>query len=126
MLKRLCCLFSLIAVPLCSLALPTSATICYNGKSSGSFVLLSEASPLTVLNRNGVSFPSTKDEAKALIELLNAEQTHFFESDGVKNYYFYTPKIANKEVVFNKRVNLHVAVTKNGVTIGSPIIYYGY
>lgn len=113
-------------MPFFSLALPLNATVCYNGKSSGEFVLLNDASPLTVLNRNGLSFSSSEEEVKRLIAFLGAKKVHYFESDGVKNYYFYTFKISTKEVIFNKRVNLHIAVSKNGITVGSPLIYYGY
>ncbi len=54
-------------------------------------------------------------------------QLMFLEKVGdVTSYYFYSKKLPFKEVIKNKKVNLQVAVTKENVTIGSPIIYGGY
>ena len=127
MLKRVCCLLSLIVgVPFAVNGLPKSATVCYGGKSSGEFSSITKTLPINTINRDGISYECTLEEANALVKKLRAKDVHVFIANGVENHYYYTELIATKEVVFNKRVNLHIALSNNKTTVGSPIIYYGY
>ncbi len=127
MLKRICCLLSLIiSLPVTLYALPKNAVVCYGGKSSGEFSELSKTLPVNLVNRNGFSYECSYEEAMALVEKLRATKVHCFSAGGVDNYYYYSRLLPTKEVVFKKRVNIHIAVTSRKITVGSPIIYYGY
>ncbi len=60
------------------------------------------------------------------VELLSAKRVHYFSDGTVENYYFFSEKLPKCEIINGKKVNMHVAVSKGKVTVGSPIIYYGY
>ena len=127
MLKKTCCLLSLIiSLPITLCALPKNAVVCYKGKSSGEFSEISKIQPVNLINRNGFSYECSFLEAELLVKKLKAKKVHSFSADGVDNYYYYSSLLPTKEVVFKKRVNIHIAVTRQKTTVGSPIIYYGY
>lgn len=60
------------------------------------------------------------------VELLSAKRVHYFTDGTVENYYFFSEKLPKSEMINGKKVNFHVAVSNGKVTVGSPIIYYGY
>ena len=106
------------------LFLGETVKIVKGNKSSGEFLVQTN---LPFNEKVGVykTFNIDYDYFK-LIKKYNAKLEYLESVDGVTSYYFYTKKLPYKEVVKNKRVNLQVAVTKEKITIGSPIIYGGY
>ena len=72
----------------------------------------------------GESFKADKNfDAGKLVDRFNAKLVKVEVVNGIENYYYYSPKIKYKKQLFGERVNIHVAVTKTQITIGSPIIF---
>ena len=106
---------------------PSDATIVLSGKSSGKFVVKNQLSASDMFSVDGLSLVVSKDyDVQTLIEKLSAKPTHYFSDGEVENYYYFTKKLPKSEVIAGKKVNLHVAVGKDYISLGSPIIYYGY
>ena len=129
MIKSFTCLLCLIAM--CSYITINKLNgkeIVYtvNGKSSGEFI----ADDITLdklFMIDGVSMKiDTKHDIEDKLNLLNAKKVHYFTDGEVENYYFYSNKIHNFEIISGKKVNIHLAIKKDSVVVGCPIIYYGY
>lgn len=100
--------------------------VCKNGKSSGEFIKTTNFCVAEYISIDGVSFEITKSEISDIIASLDAKFVYSFFDEDTQNYYYYSNKISKKEKVFTKAVNVHIAVTNDKITFGSPIIYYGY
>lgn len=129
MLKRTLSLVAIIL--LIALAFPIKnlkgLTVVKNGKSSGEFISGDDASFSDLINLDGVSYKLDRDyNYENLLIKLNATLIHIYDDGEILNLYYYTDKIPQKEKVFNKYINLHIAVQSDGVTVGAPLIYYGY
>lgn len=95
---------------------------CINGKSSGSFI-----KGLTYTQNDGCYITlNSEEECKNFLKSLKLKAVYFEEVKGVKNYYYYTNKLLKKEVVKGKSVNIHLAVSKDKISLGYPLIYGGY
>lgn len=82
---------------------------------------------LTLKNLSGEStFYTDFYDAESLIEKYNGEIIKIETVGEITNYYLYSAKFNNDIILFKNKVNLHIAVTKNGTAIGSPIIFGGY
>lgn len=57
---------------------------------------------------------------------LNAKMVYSSQIEKIENSYYYTSKIKTYQIINGQRVNVHVAKTTDGITVGIPIIYYGY
>jgi len=71
----------------------------------------------TYLNKN------VKDE---IMEQFNAKIMFCENINNINNYYAYSEKIENYIVLNGEKVNLHIAVSIDKTTVGSPIIFGGY
>ena len=100
--------------------------VCKNGKSSGEFIKTTTFNVSSYVLADGVSFEITKSEMNDIITSLDAKFVFSFFDEDTQNYYYYSNKISKKEKVFSKAVNVHIAITNDNITFGSPIIYYGY
>lgn len=128
-MRRICFLIIFIITTFLLLpykALDKSVVICKNGKSSGEFYSVSTFKVSDYLCVDGVSFNISKSEIDGIIEKLNAKLVYTFSDGEITSYYYYSPKISKKEKIFEKPINVHIAVTQEKVIFGSPIIYYGY
>ena len=100
-----------------------NATYVLNGKSSGE---ISKNYKDWAFN-DGVCYKFQNGyDYLSLIDEKNAELVKIEKVEGVINYYYYSPTIAVKEVVNKASVNVHVAVSDSGVSIGIPFIYCDY
>ncbi len=117
-------LFALFLSPLCFLK--GEVIISDLNKSAGSFTTANKLDVSSFINASGVSFNLTQGEVDSLIENARGKKVHSFFDGEILNVYYYSNKIAVKEVIKNKRVNIHVAIKKEEITVGIPIIYYGY
>ncbi len=107
-------------------AVPNTAVYSLNGKSGGEFIKGNIAlDKIFDLEGVAVNLDSSYDLQKTL-KLLSAKKVHYFTDGEIENYYFFTEKVHDFEIINGKKVNLHVAVSKGNLTVGSPIIYYGY
>lgn len=130
MFKRLGLVFSfiilvfLITPPLTNL---NGAVVSNYDKSSGNFYIIDKENYYEVLNSAGITvYKSSNFDYSRLVENLNAQLIHVFDDGNTLNLYYYSKKLPKKEIVFNKKVNLHIAITGERTVIGSPFIYYGY
>ena len=62
-------------------------------------------------------------DVNEFFEKYNAKIVFTETTDGVVSYYGYSKDIKYQTTIGGKRINLHVAVTKDSVTVGAPIIY---
>ena len=69
---------------------------------------------------------SAKETAREIAETYNAKICFIEEACGVTSYYCYTTKWSNETNIGGVKVNLHVAVSAETVSIGTPIIFDGY
>ena len=96
-----------------------------NGKSSGEFIK-GEISLDKIFLIDGASIKTDSYNIEEKLNLLNAKKVHYFTDGEVENYYFFSEKVHNFEIIDGKKVNIHIAVKKGEVVVGSPVIYYGY
>ena len=118
---------SLLFLSLFSIGELGSITTVKNGKSSGEFYKFCIDNPQTYINLDGgcLHFESV-DSCLKIIEKLGAKEVHYFSDGEIENYYFYSEKLPKKEIIANKKVNVHLAIKSSGATLGFPLIYYGY
>ena len=57
---------------------------------------------------------------------LNAKEVYKSQIEKIENTYYYTNQIKTYQIINGERVNVHVAKSTDGITVGIPIIYYGY
>ena len=96
-----------------------------NGKSSGEFIK-GEISLDKIFLIDGASIKIDSYNIEEKLNLLNAKTVHYFTDGEVENYYFFSEKVHNFEIINGKKVNIHLAVKQGEVVVGSPVIYYGY
>lgn len=78
------------------------------------------------LTGESVTYRSGKT-AKGLIEEYAAEILFTEEADGIKNYYCYSDSLPYRATLYEKTVNLHIAVNEEGsVSVGTPLIFGGF
>ena len=95
---------------------------CVGGKSSGSFI-----SGFYFCDSDGYCVTLTeKQKVFDFIKNLNCKQVYTEEISGITNYYLYTDKLPKKQVVKGKKVNIHLAIKEDSVTLGYPFIYGSY
>lgn len=96
----------------------------------------SNSSNAQILTVDGKDYRFIKDVTGESVKISNLgfDVNEFFEkynakivftetTDGVVSYYGYSKDIKYQTTIGGKRINLHVAVTKDSVTVGAPIIY---
>ena len=96
-----------------------------NGKSSGEFIK-GEIPLDKIFLIDGASIKIDSYNMEEKLNLLNAKMIHYFTDGEVENYYFFSEKVHNFEIINGKKVNIHLAVKQGEVVVGSPVIYYGY
>ena len=57
---------------------------------------------------------------------LNAKEVYKSQIEKIENTYYYTNQIKRYQIINGRKVNVHVAKSADGITVGIPIIYYGY
>lgn len=68
-----------------------------------------------------------RDEiAMSIAKQYNAAAVYKESACGIDGYYFYSTELPYKLSVNGKAVNLHVAVGKDSVAVGTPIIFGGF
>lgn len=96
----------------------------------------SNSSNAQILTVDSKDYRFIKDVTGESVKISNLgfDENEFFEkynakivftetTDGVVSYYGYSKDIKYQTTIGGKRINLHVAVTKDSVTVGAPIIY---
>ena len=78
-----------------------------------------------VLNVKGQSVVIEKDkfELEKFLLDLNAKLVLVESGEDYSCYYAYSPKIKQSKIIKDKNVNIHIAIKKQSVKVGSPIIY---
>ena len=66
------------------------------------------------------------DRYEKLKAQFSAELLFTEESNGVVNYYLYSPRIAGGVQLYGKTVNLHIAVGSEQTAAGTPLIFGGF
>lgn len=128
MVKNTACLLCLMVLSSFIIAnkLPQKEIVySLNGKSSGEFIK-EEISLDKIFLIDGVSIKINGCDIEEKLNLLNAKRAHYFTDGEVENYYFFSEKVHDFEIINGKKVNIHLAVKKGEIVVGSPIIYYGY
>jgi len=129
MLKNIYALIALMCVAcfLCPINLiKNQVVVSKGGKSAGEFFTADKTEISKFINLDGISCNIKELEVTKLIRLTNAKKVHSFYDGEILNVYYYSNKIGVKEVVQHKRVNVHVAIKNEEITVGIPLIYYGY
>ena len=115
----------LLTATLCFYSVPfiynDNTVTCINGKSSGSFV-----NGLLFCDNDGCFVTLSKNQAFNFAKNLNCKTVYIEKIGEITNYYFYTDKLLKKQVVKGKKVNIHIAVNGDRVTLGYPFIYGSY
>ena len=121
----LLCLLTLVILPINRVS--DTALISFSGKSSGEFLYKKSIPLCNFFDIKGVTYTFFDDQALDFLEKLQDKTpVHFFSDGETNNYYFYIDTLPKSEIISGKKVNLHLAITGNKLTVGSPIIYYGY
>ena len=77
------------------------------------------------LNGKSVTYYNYNYE-KELIIPYKAKKVSQSVVNGITNYYYYSPTLPRAVYIKNSKVNLHVAVEGDKVTVGTPLIFCGY
>ena len=130
MFKRLGLVFAfliLVSILIPPLSNYNGAVISERQKSSGEFLTVKSDNYFNLIGASGITVYKNADfNYQEFIDSLGAKFIHSFSDGETLNLYFYSEKLLKKEVVFNKKVNVHIAVNKEQMVIGYPFIYYGY
>lgn len=96
-----------------------------NYSSSSSIVMLNDINTYkTLSNISGESCRVRGHVTKEdIISRFNAQLVLVEKHEGGTSYYAYAKTIKYIATVGGKKVNLHVFVEKNGIKVGSPIIF---
>ena len=108
----------LIGVPFIS----KDTVTCIGGKSSGQFVNF----PVFYQSDGYQVKLDSEIQAVSFLRKYDCEIVFTENVNGIENYYFYSNKLLKKQVLNGKKVNVHLAVSDNGVILGYPIIYGSY
>ncbi len=73
----------------------------------------------------GFSFKVDESSLDFLNE-LNVKMVYSSQIENVENIYYYTNQIKTYQIINGQKVNVHIAKMTDGITVGIPIIYYGY
>lgn len=78
-----------------------------------------------ILNVKGESVQLKKEsfDLENFLKDLNAEIVMIESVENYDCYYAYSPDIKRSKIVYDKTVNLHIAIGNNSVKVGSPLIY---
>ena len=98
-------------------------------RSSGEFYSVNSYRFKDVFVGDGVSvtYSPSYNFKKEIIDYYGAEIVINNNYDSyAKNYYCYSKALPNAVIINGKKVNIHIAVTENAVTVGFPLIYYSY
>ncbi|MBP5193556.1 MAG: hypothetical protein J6126_02365 [Clostridia bacterium] len=83
--------------------------------------------PLSLLSVKAESaYVPGECEVDKLLEKYSAKVLFSRESEGLKEYYCFSSKMRAGISVRGRTVNLHIAVAKDGYSIGTPLIFGGY
>jgi hypothetical protein len=140
MLKKimlsLCCVGILSLMNICGQSLlfeNGDYYIFYGGNESSSAHMVSAEGinalkvKATIKHLSGESATYLNQNLKEkIIQDFNAEIMFTETIANIKNYYAYTEKIENYIVLNGIKINLHIAVSQDKTTVGSPIIFGGY
>ena len=63
---------------------------------------------------------------KNLLDSLDCKFICEESLDDVKSIYFYSKSLSKFEIIKGEKVNLQIAISKDEIVIGTPIIYGGY
>lgn len=98
------------------------------GSSSSECILIESFRQQIINGKKGESVKITTQEfnLEQIIKYFDAQLILKEQVGGIVNYYFYSKKLRYKERIYGKTVNLHIAVTNQGVTLGTPLIYGWY
>ncbi|MBE5737027.1 MAG: hypothetical protein E7348_01350 [Clostridiales bacterium] len=135
MLKKVCVIFSAVILVL-GLYLNNKTPV-FSGLANTFEVHLTDYSDtraqLTLKQSEFVFLSGVKGESCVIeikdfdlqryLEEMNASVIFTHEFLDSKNYYAYSPKIKYCKMIDGKMINLQVCVKKDGVKLGSPIIY---
>lgn len=105
--------------------LPSKQVIYSKNYSSGEFSNASIYSLSEQYSSKGFCFKTDKSGLKFLKD-VNAKLVHVSNAENIENAYYYSNKIKTYQIINSKKVNIHVATCFDKVTVGIPLIYYGY
>lgn len=74
----------------------------------------------------GGRYLSNEELAQEIAQKYRAEIMFFEEACGIVSYYAYTGAWADSVFLYGRKVNLHIAVDADKVTIGTPMVFGGY
>ena len=120
---------SLIFFSVNSVALYGESCVVSLNSSSGDFYNANHYSIKDEFIGNGKSktYPPTYDYENLIINYYDAKIVKTSNQNSyAKNYYCYSSALPNAVIVNGEKVNVQIAVTEFGVTVGYPIIYYAY
>ena len=106
-----------------SLFLLKTVNYVFDGKSNG---YVEKSIKLPFQSEDGYFFNVDKSQVFAIVENLNANLVLKENGENYTSYYFYSSKLYDREIIKNTKVNMHVAVNKDEIIIGFPIIYWAF
>ncbi len=74
----------------------------------------------------GGRYAVKKDFAEKIAENFHAKILFFEEVNGTISYYAYTNEWADSVCLYGQKINLHIAIGDERLTVGTPIIFGGY
>lgn len=124
MLKKALCLLLLFSIFVLSSPISLKKNIeITNGKNSNCIV----QNVYLATFYDSVCITKEKDfNYQNLIKNTGAKLQFVEEAGEIISFYYYSKKIPKCQTINGVKVNLHVAVAKNYIKIGCPLIYGGY
>ena len=78
---------------------------------------------------NGVSatYPTNYNYVNKIVDYYNAKLTFETTLEGyASSYYYYSSSLPNTVIINGKKVNVHIVITNDSITVGYPLVYYAY
>ncbi len=100
----------------------------YSGELSyGTFdMTVCESPPVLIDGPHRMDIEGDEHTALNVIANLSGKLLWREESDDMKIFYAYSPRLQDPIKVHGKNVNLMISVSKNKVSIGTPLLYGSY
>ncbi len=102
----------------------------YFGSTSSDCKIVDDVDEGAIYFKNRLAGESVKvygnfDE-KSFLSKMHARLVFEEIGENFRCGYYYSPKIRGYKSINGKKVNLHIAVTESGTTVGTPIIFGSY
>lgn len=121
------CLWTVTAVPVFE-SYADKFEVTFKASSTASFIDLTkkEFKLKSGIKSESVNIKANNFNLTDFLNTYDAETVFIEKTEAGVSYYAYSNKIKYKKIIDGKEINLHINISNDRVTVGSPIIFGGF